>query len=453
MTFITGEQLNLLVPPEIPRYQIDKLMDYLCRPVTWDTKVCTLYGFRRAGKTTLIVQAIRRLIRQGISTSKIGYFTGMRGDDIDDVVFELEAHKEIEYVFVDEVSFFSNFLSSGSYFYDTQIRLYGHRVVISGTNLLALYVAQQQTLFDRCEIIRVPYLSFFEHCKFVLNTDKPNYEQFIEYLKYGGLFDLMSEGAIDSYVQSSITDPIIELFDSQSESKLFSWLKPESDSVNWHGIVNTILFLSSNYVSNKHFQEPVSLVEDARVLEHNVTRQIAREFKQYFSLSAMSRVYRMKRTETVALLDFLTHCGAIIVLNNMFDDAEPYKCYVQAPFIRYSFTDKLNVMSGGGAVDTHTPLFGNLVEATVISEYQQSHDSCIRFARTHAPIGSTNLAEIDLVDLDSREAYEVKLTSGQGYRGFSLLSEQVDFEGFNFTILEGDKCMNYVYEWGSMMYR
>lgn len=140
ITFITGEQLRLLMPPPKARHPLNALMDYLNQPNDGCLRVCTLYGMWGTGTTTLLLQAIKKLLMQGVSANEIGYFTGMKGDNFDDLYLELEAHQELSYIFIDEIGFFANFLKSGSYLYDTQVRLYGHKVVIAGTNLLALYV-------------------------------------------------------------------------------------------------------------------------------------------------------------------------------------------------------------------------------------------------------------------------------------------------------------------------
>lgn len=452
MTFITGEQLHLLVTPKEPRRQLKDLMDYLGSQNNGCLRVCALYGLRRTGKTTLLLQAIKQLLAQGISADDIGYFTGMKGDSFDDLYLELEAHRELTYIFIDEIGFFSNFLKSGSYLYDTQVRLYGHKVVIAGTNLLALYVAGKRTLYDRCDVIRVPYLSFYEHCRFVLQTESPNFSQFMEYMKTGGLFQTPAD--IPDYVQTSVTDSIVELFDEQPENEVFVWLKPESESVDWRGYVNTVLFLSSNYISNKSFQTPVSLLQDFEVLDAQASKQVAREFKEYFSLNRTDRGYRMKRTETVALLDFLVDCGVITVLPNLYEDTEPYKCYVQAPFLRFHFTEKLRRIADANIADEHKPLFGDLLEATVVSEYLRSHEGAdIHFARTHCPPGGEVVGEIDLVDQREKQAFEVKLTDGAGYKGFSLLSSRPELQGFSFTLMEGKACMRHIYQWGKTSYQ
>lgn len=447
MTFITGDVLRLPEVPKGPRHQLYALMEYLHTKGAANHHVCVMYGLRRTGKTTLILQAVRRLLDEGVPQEKIGYFTGMKGDTFDDLYLELEAHKELKYIFIDEIGFFEGFLQSGNYLYDTLVRLSGCKVVIAGTNLPALYVAGKRTLYDRCRMIRVPYLSFYEHCKFVLRTDNPDKAAFMRYMQYGGLFAEPED--IAEYVQTSITDSIVELFDTQPENEVFVWLRPGSEDVNWKGYVNTVMLLSSNYVSSRSLQRHPPLLQDYEALDTKVTKQIVREFKQYFSLSVQDRAYQMKRTETVALLDFLVHCGVIAVLPNLYGDTEPYKCYVQAPFLRFHFTEKLREMTNVRILDEQKPLFGGLLEAAVVSEYQQSHPGARTcFARTHCPQGSSHVDEIDLIDMDAKAGYEVKLTDGGGYKGFVQLGAQPELDGFTFVLLDQTNYTQTIYEWG-----
>ncbi|MDR1604047.1 MAG: AAA family ATPase [Gracilibacteraceae bacterium] len=447
MNIITGEELEYLKVPEHSRRQLHDLVAYLREQAPARQSVCALYGLRRTGKTTLILQAVRALIGQGVPPETVAYFIGQKGDDFDDLIIEMEARKKLKYIFIDEIGFYANFLKNGNYLYDTLVRLYDKKVVIAGTNLLALYLAGKGTLYDRYGILHVPYLSFYEHCFFVPGAELTK-KYFTQYLQNGGLFQPPTD--IADYVQTSITNSITELFETEPESDIFPWLKPESEDVDWNGYVNSILLLSSNYVSNRSFQVPPSIRDDIQAINADITRKVLRDFRQYFSLSPRDRSFRMKRTETVALLDFLTHCGVITVLPNLFDDTEPYRCYVQTPFLRFHFTDKLQSLAGGATVNENTPLFGNLLEAAVVSEYRLAHpDAKTCFARTHCPPGSDEVAEIDLLDMDAKRGYEVKLTESRGYKGFEKIGARPELNGFQFEILQGDACIEQIYHWGA----
>jgi hypothetical protein len=451
MNIISGEELSYLKVPQRPRRQFYNIMEYLQEQNPARQNVCALYGLRRTGKTTLILQTVQELINQGVEPEIIGYFTGQKGDTFDDLIIEIEARKKLKYIFIDEVGFYANFLKNGNYLYDTLVRLYDKKVIIAGTNLLALYLAEKNTLYDRCSTLRIPYLSFYEHCSFVLDTEQPLKEDFMRYLQNGGLFH--PPGDIADYVLTSITNSITELFETEPEAEIFSWLKPEADDVDWKGYVNTILLLSSNYVSNKSFQTLPSVSEDMEAVDTEITRKVLRDFRLYFNLSPRDRSFRMKRTETMALLDFLTHCGVITILPNLFDDTEPYRCYVQTPFLRFHFTDKLKRIAGAEVIKENSSLFGTLLEATIISEYQDSHPGAKTcFARTHFPPSSDKVAEIDLIDMENKIGYEVKLTRSRGYKGFETIGSLPELNDFQFELLKDAACVEQIYQWGKQSY-
>lgn len=79
-----------MTPPPKARHPFNALMDYLNSSNNGCLRVCTLYGMRGTGATTLLLQAIKKLLAQGIPADKIGYFTGMKGDNFDDLYLELE---------------------------------------------------------------------------------------------------------------------------------------------------------------------------------------------------------------------------------------------------------------------------------------------------------------------------------------------------------------------------
>jgi len=64
----------------------------------------------KPGKTTLILQAIGRLLEEGVRPEEIGYFSGVRGDSFNDLHSE-QARKELQFVFIDETSSYKSSLS------------------------------------------------------------------------------------------------------------------------------------------------------------------------------------------------------------------------------------------------------------------------------------------------------------------------------------------------------
>lgn len=337
MTFVTGEQLRLLKAPEKARSQLYNLIEYLHTDGIASHYVFALYGLCCTGKTTLIIQTIKQLLEDDINPKDIGLFTGLKGDSFDELYRLLETRRDLRYIFIDEIGGFKGFLQKGSYLYDTLIRLYGCKIVVSGS-MPALYTASKRTLYDRCRFIRISHLSFYEHCKFVLYKENPNKSDFMRYMKFGGLFHEPDD--VSDYVRTNISETIIEMLDTQPKSETSAWLSPDSETIDWDERVHTVLSLSCNYTPDYCAQNNLPAILKREGSDAKIPNQVIMDFEKYFSLSPREREYIMKHTETVALLDFLVHCGIIAMMPNLYSNTEPYQCYVEAPFLQFHFTEE-----------------------------------------------------------------------------------------------------------------
>lgn len=100
-----------------------------------DTKVCILYGLRRTGKTTLMLQTISELTQDDFEKS--AYIEVSNRDTISSLYSDLDMLKEegYKYIFIDEVTSLDNFISMSSLFPDVYVRK-GMRIVLTGTDSL-----------------------------------------------------------------------------------------------------------------------------------------------------------------------------------------------------------------------------------------------------------------------------------------------------------------------------
>lgn len=333
MTFITGAQLQLLEAPKKMRQQLCGLIEYLCTDGIANQYVFTLYGLHGTGKTTLMIQAIKQLLEDGINPESIGLFTGINGDSFDALYRQMEKHRNLRYILIDEINFFEGFLQKGSYLYDTLIRLYRCKVVISGS-MPMLYTASKRTLYDRCRFIRIPHLSFHEYCKFILHTDTPYQSDSMRYMKYGGLF--IEPDNVSDYVRAYITNPIIEMLYTQPKSEISAWQTADSEVMDWDECIHAVLKLACNYIS----EYSLSTEQNQEALAAQIPNRVIMDFNKYFSLSAHEREYKMKHTKTVALLDFLIHCGVIDMPHGSCNDVESHQCHVPVPLLRFYFTEE-----------------------------------------------------------------------------------------------------------------
>ena len=128
------DELREITNPEKDRPQRiigEELKDYLFD--SKDTKVCILYGLRRTGKTTLMLQTISELTQDDFEKS--AYIEVSNRDTISSLYSDLDMLKEegYKYIFIDEVTSLDNFISMSSLFPDVYVRK-GMRIVLTGTD-------------------------------------------------------------------------------------------------------------------------------------------------------------------------------------------------------------------------------------------------------------------------------------------------------------------------------
>lgn len=146
-----------------------------------------LFGVRRTGKTVLLYQSMRMLQDAGVPASDMAYFT-LRRDRVDTA--ELLAYIQtliydigVKYIFIDEVTFLADDMSSLSALYD-EFGGSGAKFVLSGTNTAGFLPVLDEYLYDRALCLSTSYISFNE-----FNRLMPQGENDVKsYIALGGVF-------------------------------------------------------------------------------------------------------------------------------------------------------------------------------------------------------------------------------------------------------------------------
>lgn len=146
-----------------------------------------LFGVRRTGKTVLLYQSMQMLQDAGVPASAMAYFT-LRRDRIDTA--ELLAYIQtliydigVKYIFIDEVTFLADDMSSLSALYD-EFGGSGAKFVLSGTNTAGFLPVLDEYLYDRALCLSTSYISFNE-----FNRLMPQGENDVKsYIALGGVF-------------------------------------------------------------------------------------------------------------------------------------------------------------------------------------------------------------------------------------------------------------------------
>lgn len=474
---ISGSKLDLISDTSTERYQLHLTMGYL--KDRKNRAVCALYGLRRTGKTTIMEQAIKRLIGDGTNTEDIIYILGEQEqvEDITSVFAELDKMikkretsrepKRCLYAFIDEIGFFMSFISHADRLYNFYTRTQNMKIVIAGTNILSLYIASLNSLYDRLYTIQMHHLTFYEHCLFRLEEVTPRWENFKDYLRVGGLFS--TEDTIE-YLQTSVIEHLDETLACGEPKEIMRWFDHQRNAdkdIDWKSIMNNICLYAAGNVDAYNITKFRGFADDVNYLKTCdkdiiIDSSIVKECAEFYHLGGMRRNL-LKKNEVTGLLLFLEQCGFIFNLLNSVTDVPGNiaKMYLTFPFFRFTFTKKLASFAGiSNALDDQkgSRLLGDLLEGCVVSEYRLAYpEHEIRFWREAVTDqkGEVKFAECDLIDLTLKRAYEIKLKSDPQYAGFHYLQEshpELGFSNKNCTKLCGEDVMQFVFDLGRKAY-
>lgn len=139
-------------------------------------RVCLVYGLRRTGKTTMLFQAIKQL-----PIEQTAYLKASPNNTIIELDHDLKqlVRSGYRYIFIDEVTLIQDFIDSASLLSDIYA-IQGIKMVLSGTDSLGFWLAEQEELYDRAIMIHTTYIPFREHSRLLGICDID------EYIRYGG---------------------------------------------------------------------------------------------------------------------------------------------------------------------------------------------------------------------------------------------------------------------------
>lgn len=177
---ICGESLKTLIHyvKDLDKRDCYKILnDYLYGVVT--PRICSVYGLRRTGKTTMLFQAI--LDMNNDDFKKAVYIKIKKGQSMVILDHDLKKLERLgyKYIFIDEITFMEDFIDTASILSDIYAAM-GMKIVISGTDSLGIWFASRYELYDRTYFIHTTWISFSEYSR-LLKIDEID-----EYIRYGG---------------------------------------------------------------------------------------------------------------------------------------------------------------------------------------------------------------------------------------------------------------------------
>lgn len=160
------------------------------------TRVCALYGLKRTGKTTLLLQTIAEMSEEEFG--KCFYAEMNTENTMAQITRDLEKMFDngYRYAFIDEVTLMKDFIDSAALFSDIYSMM-GMKIVLSGKDSLGFWFAHDNELYDRVRMIHTTFIPFREYSR-LLGIDSID-----EYIRYGGL---LSQGELDFENEDVIAD-------------------------------------------------------------------------------------------------------------------------------------------------------------------------------------------------------------------------------------------------------
>lgn len=192
------------------RYAFKELERFLYDAKTLDKKrLLILYGLRRTGKTTLIMQALLNMKEEDFKKS--AFIELNSRSEMGDLyeLFKSLKEKGYRYIFLDEVTDMKDFID-GSAFLSNLFASENMRIVLSGTDSLGFIFSKEDSLYDRCYFLHISFIPFKEFSSVLGINDIDSY------IEYGGTMSLSgmiysqrkSLNKTNPYVDAAIADNI-----------------------------------------------------------------------------------------------------------------------------------------------------------------------------------------------------------------------------------------------------
>ena len=180
MRVVTGDALKSLIRSTAQPQKRDcfaALEKFLYSAPT--PRICSVYGLRRTGKTTLLHQLIGNMTPNNFN--KAAYIKARTTDTMAMLDKDLKALKAngFQFIFIDEITFIEDFIDTASLLSDIYAAM-GMKIVISGTDSLGIWLSGTDQLYDRTYMVHTTWIPYREHAR-LLGTDDID-----AYIEYGG---------------------------------------------------------------------------------------------------------------------------------------------------------------------------------------------------------------------------------------------------------------------------
>ena len=246
----------------------DKVTMFLDNTDTTKQNILSLYGVRRTGKTFLMYQAIRYLQDKGVSLDKIAFITispdKTESLELMQYIQSLVKVYEIEYVFIDEITYVKDELSLLTELSDCYFEV---KFVLTGTNSAGFLPLFRQYLYGRTLRVSTSYISYNEYIKLVGKCSV------LEYIRQGGILqtNVLYEDTHKTYLEQR-AELSKAYIDTAIIQNLFGTIKQSDYFSDKYPLLSDMYFIDTEDLKTllfkwlQKYSEPLSLRIMAKVL-------------------------------------------------------------------------------------------------------------------------------------------------------------------------------------------
>ena len=211
-------------------------------------KICILYGLRRTGKTTLLIQMMGEL-----PVEQTAYIKIQTTDNMSKLTKDLDRlfKNGYKYVFIDEITLMEDFINTAAVLSDV-FSMMGMKIVVSGTDSLGFAMANRDELYDRSVMLHTSFIPFREYARLL---DIHSIDRYIEYggtLKMENMsfddpdaaFDEVSfrdDESTRKYIDTAISRNIQHTLKNDHYGEYFNQLRELYDKGELTNVINRIV--------------------------------------------------------------------------------------------------------------------------------------------------------------------------------------------------------------------
>ena len=249
-----------------------ELQKYLNHPKT--SKVLSLCGLRRTGKTTMAAQAILDMDPEHFA--KACFIAGDKYRSMDELETDmtiLRKYEGYQYFFIDEITAIPDFIRNSAWLSDMFCKM-GKRVVLTGTDSLSLIMAGWDHLYARQNLVRTSYIPYHEFYRLLKAKNVEGINDIDTCIKFGGtLVQETDDGnpdfsespfatlqALGKYINTAISGNILHSlqYDDSIQNE-YSSLKELAKEGRLQNIINRIVAFFNTRLTLEHLADAISL--------------------------------------------------------------------------------------------------------------------------------------------------------------------------------------------------